>query len=70
VFYDEAKSLVAGKLPARKAASNAAKSKDANSTAAAACPLTAADYTASSEFKAAVRSSCGELMQQRSVFCL
>jgi hypothetical protein len=68
VFYDEAKSLVAGQLPARKAASSAAANKDANGTTAAAaadaaaatCPLSAADYTASAEFKAAVRSSCGE----------
>jgi hypothetical protein len=62
VFYDEAKSLVAGQLPARKAASSAAANTDANGTAAAAatCPLSAADYTASAQFKAAVRSSCGE----------
>jgi hypothetical protein len=68
VFYDEAKSLVAGKLPARKTGSSTAAGKDANGTVAAAaaaatCPLTAADYNASSEFKAAVRSSCGELPQ-------
>jgi hypothetical protein len=68
VFYDEAKSLVAGQLPARKAGSSAAATKGANGTTAAAaaatCPLSAADYTASAEFKAAVRSSCGELTLQ------
>ncbi|WIA19133.1 hypothetical protein OEZ85_003781 [Tetradesmus obliquus] len=76
VFYDEAKSLVAGQLPPRKAASSAITAKDAaggNSTTAAAaaatCPLTAGDYTASSEFRAAVRSSCDSTTVNGTALC-